>query len=60
MDGEPDFEKKSTDSKKICGPVRQHLKKTRIDTQTKFSKVVARPALQYGSETCGDHEMRCD
>jgi len=27
------------------------LKKTRTDTQMKFYKVVARPALHYGSET---------
>jgi len=31
---------------------RKHLKKTRTDTQMKFYKVVARPSLLYGSETC--------
>ena len=31
--------------------IRKHLKKPRTDTQMKFYKVVARPALLYGSET---------
>ena len=35
----------------ICGTIRKHLKKNRIDTQMKFYKVVARPSLLYGSET---------
>jgi len=35
----------------ICGTIRKHLNKTRIDTQMKFYKVVARPTLFYGSET---------
>jgi hypothetical protein len=36
---------------RICGTVRKYLKKTRTDTQMIFYKVVARPALLYGSET---------
>ena len=35
----------------ICGTIRKHLKKNRIDTQMKFYKVVARPSLLYGSKT---------
>ena len=31
--------------------IRKYLKKSSIDTQTKFYKVVARPTLLYGSET---------
>ena len=34
----------------LCGTIRKHLKKTRTNTQMKFYKVVARPALLYGSE----------
>ena len=36
----------------MCNTNRQHLKKTRTDTQMGFYKVVARPTLLYGSETC--------
>ena len=36
---------------RICVIIRKYLKKTSIDTQTKFYKFVARPALLYGSET---------
>jgi len=36
---------------RICGTIRKHLQKTRTHTQMKFNKVVARPALLYGSET---------
>ena len=35
----------------MCGTVRKYLQKTRIDTQMKFCKFVARPTLLYGSET---------
>jgi len=51
LDGEPDFDKKINRFQGICGTIRKHLKKTRIDTQMKFYKVVARPSLLYGSET---------
>ena len=51
LDGEPDFDKKINRFQRICGTFRQHLKKTRTDTQMKFYKVVARPAPLYGSET---------
>jgi len=34
----------------ICGTIRKHLKKPRTDSQMKFYKVVARPALLCGSE----------
>ena len=52
LDGEPDFDKKKINKfKRICGTIREHLKKTRTDTQMKFCKVVARPSLLYGSET---------
>ena len=37
---------------RICGTIRKHLKKARTDSQMKFYKVVARPSLLYGSETC--------
>ena len=36
---------------KLCGTIREHLKKTGTDSQMKFYKVVARPTLLYGSET---------
>ena len=56
LDGEPDFDKKkkkiNKQIKKICGTLKKYLKKTRTDTQMKFYKVVARPSLLYGSETC--------
>ena len=51
LDGEPDFDKKISRFQRICSTIRKHLKKTRIDTQMKFYKVVARPTLLYGSET---------
>jgi hypothetical protein len=35
---------------KICGTIRKHLKKPRINTQTKCYKVVARLTFLYGSE----------
>ena len=49
FDGEPDFDKKINRFQRICGTIRKYLKKTRIDIQMKFYKVVAR--LLYGSET---------
>ena len=43
---------------RICGTIGKHLKKTPTDNQLKFYKVIARPALVYGSEiwvtTTGD------
>ena len=51
LDGEPDFVKKLNRFQRICGTIRNHLMKTRTDTQMKFYKVVARPTLLYGSET---------
>ena len=48
--GEPDL-KKNKQIQGICGTIRTHLNKTRTDTQMKFYKVVARPALPYGRET---------
>ena len=51
IDGEPDFDKKKNMFQRICGTIRKHLKKTRTDTQMKFYKIVARPAVLYGSET---------
>jgi hypothetical protein len=52
LNGEPDFDKKKMNRfQRICGTIRKHLKKTRTDTQLKLYKVVARPALLYGSET---------
>ena len=52
LDGEPDFDKKKINRlQKICGTIRKHLKKTHIDTEMKFYKVVARTTILYGSET---------
>ena len=51
LDGEPDFDKKINRFQRTCSTIRKHLKKTRTDTQIKFYKVVARPALLYGNET---------
>jgi len=36
---------------RISGTIRKHLKKTCTDTQMKFYKDIARPALFYFSET---------
>jgi hypothetical protein len=46
----PDFNKKNR-FQRICGSIRNHLKKTRTDSQMKIYEVVARPTLLYGSET---------
>jgi hypothetical protein len=51
LEGEPNFDKKINRFQNICGIIIKYLKKTRTDTQIKFYKVVARPALLYGSET---------
>ena len=51
LDGEPDFDKKINRFQRLCGTIRKHLNKTRIDTQMKFFKVVARTTLLYGRET---------
>jgi len=52
LDGAPDFDKRINRFQEICVTVKKKiLKKTRTDTQMKFYKVVARPSLQYGSET---------
>ena len=51
LDGEPDFDKKINRFQRICGTIRKHLKETRTDTQMTFYKIVARPAVLYGSET---------
>jgi len=48
LDGEPDFDK---NFERIFSTIRNHLKKTRTDTQMKFYKFLARPTLLYGSET---------
>ena len=42
--------KKINRFQRICGTIRKYLKKSRIDTQMKFYKAVARPTLLYGSE----------
>jgi hypothetical protein len=51
LEGEPDFDKKINRFQNICGTIRKHAKKPLTDTQLKFYKAVARPALPYGSET---------
>jgi hypothetical protein len=40
LEGEPDFVKKIISFLNINDTIRKHLKKTRIDTQMKFYKVV--------------------
>ena len=51
LDGESDFDKKKINRcQRLCGTIRNHLK-NRADTQMKFSEVVARPSLLYGSDT---------
>jgi hypothetical protein len=53
LDGETDFDKKNNKQiPKYMRHYRKHLKKSPTDTQMKFYKVVARPKLFYGSETC--------
>ena len=52
LDRELDFDKKINRVQSICDTIRKNLKKTRTDTQMKFYKVVVRPTLLYGSETC--------
>jgi hypothetical protein len=42
LDGEPDFDKKINRFQRICGTIRNHLKKTHTETQMKFYNVVAR------------------
>jgi len=49
LDGEPDFDKKETDSKEYAIQL-ENIKK-KLDTQMKFHKVVARQTLLCGSET---------
>jgi hypothetical protein len=51
LEGEPNFDKKINRFQRICGTIRNHFKKIRIDSQIKFYKGVARPSLPYGSET---------
>jgi hypothetical protein len=51
LGGELYFDQKINRFQGICGTFRQHLQKTRTDTQMEFYKVVARPSLLCGSET---------
>jgi hypothetical protein len=51
LDDELDFDDKIHRFQRICGTIRKYLKQTRTDTQMKFYKAVARPALPYGSKT---------
>jgi hypothetical protein len=51
LESEQDFDKKIDRFQNICGTIRKHLKKLRIDTRINLYEVVVRPTLLYGSET---------